>query len=92
MDKPDIDLSTLSFGKLFQISPEGKHDIQVRYGGDFLIATEYSEEGVKGYLANIYEHPGSTRHKGVIYLLIAWDLIECVGSCYWFRKNDPEEK
>ena len=92
MQKPDVDLETLSLGKIFQISPEGKDDVQVRYGGDFLIATEYFEWGVMGYLANVYEHPGISRYKGVAYIRVGWAFIECVGSSFWFRKDEMEEK
>ena len=55
MKKPDVDLSTISIGKIFQISPEGNLPFQVKFGGDFLISTEYDDDFVTGYVANVFD-------------------------------------
>ncbi len=90
MKKPDIDLSTLSIGKIFQISPEGSLPFQVKFGGDFLISTAYHDEWVTGYVANVFDAGQLPRIKGMYFLHIPWEQVECVGCAYWFK--DTREK
>ncbi len=90
MKKPKTELNKLVFGKIFQINPEGKDPIQVMHGGDFLIAMEYFEKGVRGYLASVLESEGTVRYDGVAHLLVDWKYLEHVGSAHWFRKQKEE--
>jgi len=90
LERPDIPLEQLSIGKMFQISPEGKDSVQLVYGGDFIIATEYEESGVVGYMANVYDQSNSARTNGVINILIPWKYLHCVGSVHWFREQKKE--
>lgn len=90
MEKPDVDVSTLSVGKIFQIDPIGKDPIQARNGGDFLIATGYQDDFVIGYLASVYDQGAMTRFKGRAYLKIPWKYLECLGAVFWY-KNEKEE-
>ncbi len=92
MEKPDIDLETISLGKIFQISPEGNTPIQVKYGGDFVVATEYLDQGVQGYIANVYDQGPMVRIHGVSFVRVPWELVECVGAAQWFRKDKREEE
>jgi len=90
MKKPDAELSELVFGKIFQINPEGKDPVQVQFGGDFLIATQYFERGVMGYLACASEQEGMTRFKGRAYLMVEWKYLELVGSVEWFKEREKD--
>lgn len=91
MRKPSIGLDELVIGKMFQISPEGKDPVQVMYGGDFLISTEYLERGVRGYLASVLETEGTVRlDDGVAHALIDWKYLELVGEVNWYRKQKEE--
>lgn len=90
MQKPNVDLSTLTKGKIFQISPEGKDMINIQYGGDFLISCEYHEFGVQGYLACANEQEGILRYKGLAYLRVNWKDLHCVGSVEWFKQIEEE--
>lgn len=77
-------------GQIFQISPEGTDPMNVEYGGEFLIGSEYFNWGVQGYLACVYEIPGLVRYKGAAFLRVKWEYIEFVGSAFWFRKDKEE--
>jgi hypothetical protein len=92
MEKPNINLNELSFGKIFQISPEGLDPTQVSFAGDFLVSTEYSEHGVYGYLASVYERSQVPRTHGLAYMQIEWKYLECVGAVEWLRQNKKEEE
>lgn len=91
MEIPDkIDL--LPSGQIFQISPEGLDPINVGYGGDFLVGSEYYSWGVRGYVATTGEHSDLVRFRGFAYLTINWKYLEFVGSCFWFRDNKGENE
>lgn len=87
MQKPKVDLEGLSIGKIFQIDPASEHPLSVQYGGDFLISTKYSEAKVMGYLACVNDPTGIVRHNGVAYLIVPWEILECVGQAEWFKKD-----
>lgn len=91
MKKPKLDLKELPIGKIFQINPELKntHPVSLRYGGDFLVAEEYMEWGILGYLAMVYPSDTS-RHKGLAYLRVEWEAIEPCGDVQWLLLSGKE--
>lgn len=92
MEKPDVDVSTLTVGKIFQIDPIGKDPVQVKHGGDFLIAVDYHEDFVMGYLATVYDPGAMTRFKGRAYLTVTWKYLECIGSVFWYKAEKEEDE
>lgn len=84
MDKPNIDLTTLSFGKIFQIDPLGLDEIQITYGGDFLVSSEYNDRGVVGILASV-----QPRQDHLVFE-VEWKYLSCVGQAEWYKINKEE--
>lgn len=77
-------------GQIFQISPAENDPISLEFGGDFLIGTQYFESGVIGYLACVYIKENITRYNKIAFLQAEWNLLEFVGSAFWFRNTDKE--
>lgn len=87
MDKPNYNLNEIPVGQIFQISPEGIDPVQVEYGGEFLIGTQYEDWGVQGYLCSLIERPNLVRYKGYAFLRVDWKYLEFVGSVFWLRQD-----
>lgn len=88
MQKPNSeDINTMTPGKIFQIDPVGTDSLQTWYGGDFVVAEEYMEFGIMGYLSSVYEQREINRVHGVAYVRIPWKLLEYVGNVEWMRKS-----
>lgn len=90
MEKPNYDLKEIPMGQIFQISPEGLDPMQVEYGGDFLVALEYKEWGVFGYLATVFDRPNLVRADGIGYLNVKWTYLQYVGSAFWVKQTKEE--
>ncbi len=91
MKKPSFAIEEMGVGKIFQISPEGKNPINILYGGDFLVATKYTERGVSGYLASVLEREGTASVDGEVHVHIEWEFLELVGESFWYKQQKEDE-
>lgn len=85
------DIKQMKEGNIFQISPEGNKELNTRYAGAFIIATNYEVWGIEGYTALVFEDPNVIRKSGVVYLRAPWSDIEFVGQVEWLHKKKENE-